>query len=41
MCNAEREHHMLSPIAAWYDLTDEAQEHYMRLARAALKAVGI
>lgn len=41
MCNAERKHHMLGEISAWYDLTDEAQEHYMRQALAAMKAVGI
>lgn len=39
MCNAEREHHMLGLIAYWDDLTEEAQEHYARLARAAIKAM--
>ncbi len=39
MCNAERKHHMLDEIARWNDLTDEAQEHYQRLAEAALEAI--
>jgi hypothetical protein len=39
MCNAERAHHMLSTIDRWDDLTDEAQAHYDRLAKAALSAM--
>jgi hypothetical protein len=41
LCNAERQHNMLPEISSWYDLTDEAQDHYMRLSLAALKAMGI
>lgn len=39
MCNAERKHHMLSHIGRWECLTDEARDHYMRLAEAALSAI--
>ena len=39
LCNAERIHAMLDAIAEWDDLTDEAQEHYRRLAVAAVDAV--
>ena len=39
MCNAERRHHMLTEVALWDDLTNEAQDHYRRLAKAALSAM--
>lgn len=39
MCNAERKFNMLSEVLRWVDLTDEAQEHYRRLAEAAFSVI--
>lgn len=39
MCNAERRHHKLPEISGLESLTDEARDHYMRLAAAAMSVI--